>query len=279
MGRDHRVITGRGIGGAFAAGGQVSPHGIHRRAKFAQVAGADGVLADAVILRAYLCAEIQGVEVADDGNIHTGQGSLQGGWVARSPLLNRASAKSTVSNALQTLIVLASFGYNGAKTIQDQFEITWRYENEMELAQFLVKAKLAGYASQGEANERKLDDGGNELTVEGGEFYYRDRYYGFNPFVGEEVVFRGGKVVWAMNYYGEVLNDNAPAKQVYGFLQQAMRRVGKDRPFRGPNCFQQGDFEYRDESQGNIDQFTGVEVIMYRGQEVYRLAYHGGRVG
>ena len=204
---------------------------------------------------------------------------LLGSGVQRAGDDGMFRAESTVSNAPQTLITLASFGYNGAKTIKDQFEITWRYENDMELAQFLVKAKLAGYASQGEANERKLDDGCNELTVEGGEFYYRDRYYGFNPFVGEEVVFRGGKVVWAMNYYGEVLTDTAPAKQIYGFLQQAMRRVGEDRPFRGPNRFQQGDFEYRDESQGNIDQFTGVEVILYRGQEVYRLAYHGGRVG
>ena len=149
----------------------------------------------------------------------------------------------------------------------------------MELAQFLVKAKLAGYASQEAVNEKMLDDGSRELTVDGEEFHYRDRYLGFNPFVGEEVVFHGGKVVWAMNYYGEILNDAAPAKQIYGFLQQAMRQVGEDRPFRGPSRFLQGDLEYHDESQGDIDQFTGVEVIFYQGREVYRLVYHGGRVG
>ena len=149
----------------------------------------------------------------------------------------------------------------------------------MELAQFLVKAKLAGYASQGEANERKLDDGSKELTVAGDGFFYRDRYFGFDPFVGEEIVFQASRAVWAMNYYGEMVKDTAPAQQVYGFLRQAMRQVTADRPFRGPSRFQQGDIEYRDESQGNLDRFRGVEVILYQGQEVYRLVYHGGRVG
>mgnify|MGYP001058510555 CR=1 FL=1 len=100
----------------------------------------------------------------------------------------------------------------------------------MELAQFLVKAKLAGYASQEAVNEKILDDGSHELTVN-----------------GEEVVFHGGKVTWAMNYYVEILNDAVPAKQIYGFLQQAMRQVGEDRPFRGPNRFQQGDLEYKED--------------------------------
>lgn len=149
----------------------------------------------------------------------------------------------------------------------------------MELAQFLVKARLAGYASLGEKNERNLEDGCKELTVEADGFYYRDRYFGFDPFVGEEVVFQNGKGVWAMNYYGRVLSGAPSANLVYEFLQQAMRLVGEDRPFRGPERFQEGDFEYRDQSQGNLDQFSGSEVIFYQGREVYRLLYHGGRVG
>jgi hypothetical protein len=37
-------------------------------------------------------------------------------------------------------------------------------------------------------------------------------------------------------------------------------------------------FEYLDESEGDISSFTGVELILFDGTEVYRLVYHGGRL-
>ena len=148
----------------------------------------------------------------------------------------------------------------------------------MELSKFLVKAKIATYASEGEANERVLEDGAKELTFEDGKFKYRDRYYGFNPFVGEEIVWKNGKIVWSMNYYGKIVSDVVSAKEIYEFLKIAMRQVKEDRPFRGPNNFKSGDFEYIDESTGDINDFSGTEKILFKGQEIYRLIYHGGIV-
>lgn len=148
----------------------------------------------------------------------------------------------------------------------------------MELEQFLVKAKVSAYASGGEGGEEMLTDGSKELTFQEGEFKYRDRYFGWNPFVGEEVVWYGDEVIWAMNYYGTVFDETVPAGQVYAFLQKAMKQVGEDRPFRGPHSLKEGDYEYFDESQGSVERFTGVERILYRGQEIYRLNYHGGRI-
>jgi len=81
-----------------------------------------------------------------------------------------------------------------------------------------------------------------------------------------------------MNYYGLVFDEVVPANQVYAFLQQAMNQVKEDRPFRGPQALKKDDYEYLDESQGSIDQFTGFERIVYQGREIYRLNYHGGRV-
>ena len=81
----------------------------------------------------------------------------------------------------------------------------------MELSKFLVKAKIATYASEGEANERVLEDGAKELTFEDGKLKYRDRYYGFNPFVGEEIVWKAPaepKVLGLSNYTGN-LNKTA----------------------------------------------------------------------
>ena len=145
----------------------------------------------------------------------------------------------------------------------------------MELSKFLVKAKISTYASEGEANEIVLEDGAKELTFEDGEFKYRDRYYGFNPFIGEEIVWKNGKIVWSMNYYGKVISLVVSAKEIYNFLQQAMRQVEEDRPFRGPNNFKSGDFEYTDESSGDVNDFSGTEKISFKRQEIYRLIYHG----
>ena len=146
----------------------------------------------------------------------------------------------------------------------------------MELKQFLIKAKLNSYSSGREG--MKLTDGSKELTFEAHGFTYRDRYIGENPFIGEEVVWQADRVIWGMNFYGRVLNEIVPAAQIYTFLQKAMRQVKEDRPFRGPDTFKEQDFEYRDESQGSIEEFMGVERIFYKGEEVYRLDYHGGSV-
>ena len=144
----------------------------------------------------------------------------------------------------------------------------------MELKQFLIKAKANSYASGREGV--KLADGSIELTFQENGFKYTDRYFGFNPFIGEEIIWQADRVIWGMNFYGRVFSEVVPAHQVYQFLQQALRQVKEERPFRGPDLFKEQDFEYRNESQGTIEEFVGVERIFYRGQEVYRLDYHGG---
>lgn len=148
----------------------------------------------------------------------------------------------------------------------------------MKLEEFLVKAKINAYASEGEAGESRLSDGSLELTYQEGEFKYRDRYFGWNPFGGEEVVWQGAQVVWMMNYYGFVFDELVPAAEVYSFLQNAMHQVKIDRPFRGPQTLKKGDFEYFDESHGCLEQFTGIERILYQGREIYHLHYHGGSI-
>lgn len=57
--------------------------------------------------------------------------------------------------------------------------------NTKQLSKFLVKAKINTYASSGEGGERIFPDGSKEFEEK--EFKYRDRYFGFNPFIGEEI--------------------------------------------------------------------------------------------
>ncbi|MBR9692101.1 hypothetical protein GOV06_04940, partial [Candidatus Woesearchaeota archaeon] len=110
------------------------------------------------------------------------------------------------------------------------------------------------------------------------EFKYRDIYFGFDPFSGEEIVWQNGKVIWSMNYYGGTILEIIPTKQVYEFLKKVLQQVTEERPFRGPTNFKEDDFEYIDKSEGDIDNFTGTEKIFYKGKEVYRLNYHGGLI-
>jgi hypothetical protein len=58
-----------------------------------------------------------------------------------------------------------------------------------------------------------------------------------------------------------------------------MQQITSDRPFRGPNEYNEGDFLYQDQSNGNVDQFSGEEKIFFRDRLVYFLKYHGGKVG
>lgn len=146
----------------------------------------------------------------------------------------------------------------------------------MELRKFLVEAKKNTYASGGERKELVLNDGSKEFIYRSDSFEYRDRYLGFNPFIGEEIVHVDGKAVWGMNYYGTITSKDVDASLLYQFLKRAMSLLELERPFRGPNIFSEKDWRYEDESKGDIDNFSGKEVIYFNNEKVYELKYHGG---
>lgn len=148
----------------------------------------------------------------------------------------------------------------------------------MELKDFLVKAKINTYASNGEGGENVLEDGSKELVYMDDEWKYRDRYFGFNPFIGEEIVWEKNKMVWGMNYYGKIISEDVDAKKLYQFLQTAMRLVDSESPFRGPAYFQEGVWDYQNESNGTVNEFTGTEIISFKKTRVFELKYHGGIV-
>jgi len=147
----------------------------------------------------------------------------------------------------------------------------------MELIDFLVKAKVATYASKGESGETQLDDGCKELVFEEGDFKYIDRYEGSKSFFGKEVVLKNGQKVWQMKYQGGVIDDVSP-NEVYNFLKKALKLVSRDRPYRGPENFVEGNFDYVDKSEGDVNDFSGEEKIFFEGREIYKLTYSGGKI-
>ncbi|MEA3378704.1 MAG: DUF5680 domain-containing protein [Nanoarchaeota archaeon] len=146
----------------------------------------------------------------------------------------------------------------------------------MELKKFLVKAKISTYATGGESKEVILEDGSEELTYKEKKFKYRDRYFGHNPFIGEEIVWKNKKILWAMNYYGNIIDKKIPSKEVYNFLKDVLKKVTEDLPFRGPKIFKKENFKYINEVDGDISNFSGKEIIYYNNKMIYFLHYHGG---
>jgi hypothetical protein len=150
---------------------------------------------------------------------------------------------------------------------------------EQELRDFLVEAKKGTYALGDGAPKKKLDDGSTEIIYQRENYCYRDRYFGGEPYAGEEVVFDQRQPLWAMNYLGRVHDDCIEhLPEIYEFLQVALRGVDKELPYRGPQHFSKQEFTYRNIVEGGIDFFAGREEIYIRENLVYTALYHGGFV-
>ena len=138
---------------------------------------------------------------------------------------------------------------------------------------FLCTAKQNTYAAHGaETNSSRLDS--HDLFYEDGNFSYLDSYFGGEKFVGEEVLYVDKKPFWCMNYSGRVLNSNFSGD----FLKECLLAVSTDKPFRGPEIYQNGIFTYRCNVKGSFDWFTGEEEIYFQKKKVYECVFHGGTI-
>lgn len=144
------------------------------------------------------------------------------------------------------------------------------------LQQFIIRAKKATYACGGENQAKIFSDGTKEYTFKKDGFIYIDRYKGHEKFRGKEGVLENGKLVWQMEYQGNVLNGKMPTDDIYIFLRKALRQAPADKPFRGPKEFCDGEYRYINIVNGDIEKFFGHEQIYYREELVYELDYTGG---
>jgi hypothetical protein len=151
-----------------------------------------------------------------------------------------------------------------------------------DLPAFLVEAKRRTYAG--------LDDdatvatpllaGSKQLAHHAPPYAYRDIYFGMGFFVGQETVSRDDRVIWSMSYSGGAraeITDRDTFLAIYKFLRQALLGVSVEQPYRGPRLFEQADMIYRNEVEGSLDRFHGVERIARQdGALLYELRYSGG---
>lgn len=145
------------------------------------------------------------------------------------------------------------------------------------LCEFLVQAKAETYAADDDSRVRALADGGSDSSFERGDYVYRDRWYGGARFAGQELVWHRGFVSWSMNFHGVTSPDASP--EFFHFHKRALRRPPPEAPFRGPALHREGALVYVNDWRGSLAAFQGVERAFDGDREMYRLEYHGGRLG
>lgn len=147
------------------------------------------------------------------------------------------------------------------------------------LIKFLLEANKAGYANAGGAkNWVKEKDRSTTIEFKSGDWLMHDNFFGGEPYGGREVVFFKNAPIWMMVYYGWVDPLFEDFKSVYPFLQKALSKPPEEIPLRGPSKLEDGSFKYDNKWEGNIEQYSGEEIIFKDGKEIYRAKYSGGLV-
>jgi hypothetical protein len=145
------------------------------------------------------------------------------------------------------------------------------------LKRFLLESNAAGYASGADSGWKKEKDGSSTIVHKSSNWKMHDNFFGGEPYGGREVVFHKGKPYWIMVYYGAV-KKGAESDEVYKFLQESLRKMPKEAPYRGPKNHKSGEWKYENKWKGKVINFKGREIILKKEKKVYWAGYMGGLV-
>ncbi len=152
--------------------------------------------------------------------------------------------------------------------------VTKAPNDNSKMVEFLLKAKTNCYAAHAKEDDVPSRPKSHDINYEEGSYLYIDSYLGGSKFSGEEALWHLGEPVWAMNYAGRVLAEPFEGD----FLKEALMRVSKDKPFRGPAVYTNGDYRYHCAVSGDVSWFQGYEEIFYQHKKVYECYFHGGKI-
>lgn len=148
------------------------------------------------------------------------------------------------------------------------------------LFNFIDRAGKATYAGGGKREENPEREGFIELVYSEGVFDYRDSYTGYYRSRGTEIVRKNGVPIWSAMYGGGMVKGKDElAGQTFDFLKKAMSENEEGyESFRGPHNFSEGDWVYKYEQEGNVDEFHGYEEIHHKGELVFFHRVIGGTI-
>lgn len=150
-----------------------------------------------------------------------------------------------------------------------------------EFTEFLVEAKRKALPAGAAEELRTSMPDVTLLEHARGDYSYKNLYFGFERFSGQETVFYKGKAVWGMGYSGGLMPHfmwDLQPQWVYAVLRTALSQVSEEMPYRGPSQYEYFGFEYINHPIGHLAEFIGEEIIKYRDALVYHLWYVGGYI-
>jgi len=157
----------------------------------------------------------------------------------------------------------------------NDFNAEWSLE---QLSTFIVHAKSATYVGGG-VQSLPYRPGSHDLQFHEGNFSYLDSYFGGADFIGQEVVYFRGQPVWAMNYYGRILEPSLITGAETGqIIQASLAELYRQGRFLGSFEHATDNGTYFDTNLGDVTSFTGREWITRDNVTVYDLVYHGGLI-
>ena len=144
------------------------------------------------------------------------------------------------------------------------------------LTKFLQKAKKRTFASKIARPTTNLN-GSKEYKYQEGDLIYRDCYFGSTVDTGQELVFKKNKLIWSMSYRGGMIQGSEKmARTCFSFLKKCLRNFPPNFPVRGPSRKEEGDFKYKNNWDGDLEDFVGEEKIFWKGKQIYFRNYIGG---
>lgn len=119
-----------------------------------------------------------------------------------------------------------------------------------------------------------------EITATDGDFSYRDSFTGHTRSRGMEIVRHKNIPVWSSLYGGGMVNGHEKlADKTFEFLKKAFNsKKPNSSSFRGPKVFKDGDWTYKYDQKGNIEEFSGYEEIKHKGKLVFYHRIIGGTI-
>ncbi len=150
----------------------------------------------------------------------------------------------------------------------------------------LVVAKRKTYAAGKESSPSP--DGSEEIIWQDKNWFYRDKFWGSNPWIGTEALWRkengvwkiNSHPVWVMNYSGELFLPAPLSKdRIVGSLKKALLKVPSDLPYRGPQVMRDKETNLTYINRPNTEEnssFGGEESMLHDDDvQVEALNYRG----
>lgn len=136
------------------------------------------------------------------------------------------------------------------------------------LIDFLIKAKQKTYAGKG-AETTSCRPESHDLVYSEGDYMYYDTFLGGGKFVGEEALWVKGEPYWSMNYAGRVTGENFSGD----FLKEVLLLVPEDKPFRGPEHYENDGYTYECKVRGTLPGFKVTKPFAIKGSRFMNVIF------